>query len=143
MNKLKIYLGDMTYDTITLSTETFPLNIGFIASYCLKNLEKKFQDVANYCRGLTYNILGKDRISSNFEHVFKYDLSQWLKNNSELTLDNFEFGKPTNISFKISDEQYKVVQNEIDRYGTSITGLSKATKHLQFQFLLRKPSFLV
>ncbi len=40
MEKLKIYLGDMTYDTITLSTETFPLNIGFIASYC----EKKFED---------------------------------------------------------------------------------------------------
>ena len=34
--KLKIYLGDMTYDTVTLSTETFPLNIGFIASYCIK-----------------------------------------------------------------------------------------------------------
>jgi hypothetical protein len=31
MSKLKIYLGDMTYDTITFSTETFPLNIGFIA----------------------------------------------------------------------------------------------------------------
>ena len=26
----------MTYDTVTLSTETFPLNIGFIASYCIK-----------------------------------------------------------------------------------------------------------
>ena len=36
--KLKIYLGDMTYDTVTLSTETFPLNIGFIASYCIKLL---------------------------------------------------------------------------------------------------------
>ena len=36
MDNLKIYLGDMTYDTITLSTETFPLNIGFIASYCIK-----------------------------------------------------------------------------------------------------------
>jgi len=34
MNKLKIYLGDLTYDTVSLSTEAFPLNIGLIASYC-------------------------------------------------------------------------------------------------------------
>ena len=31
---IKIYLGDLTYDTVTISTESFPLNIGYIASYC-------------------------------------------------------------------------------------------------------------
>ena len=35
MKSLKIFLGDLTYDTITLATEAFPLNIGFVASYCL------------------------------------------------------------------------------------------------------------
>ena len=34
MKPLKIYLGDLTYDTITLSTETMPLNIGYLAAYC-------------------------------------------------------------------------------------------------------------
>ena len=33
---LKIYLGDLTYDTVTLATEAMPLNIGFAASYCIK-----------------------------------------------------------------------------------------------------------
>ena len=33
MNPLKIYLLDLTYDTITLSTEAFPLNVGYIAAY--------------------------------------------------------------------------------------------------------------
>ena len=33
---LKIYLGDLTYDTISLSTDSFPLNIGYIAGYCNK-----------------------------------------------------------------------------------------------------------
>ena len=36
MKPLKIFLADLTYDTITLSTDAFPLNIGFIASYCKK-----------------------------------------------------------------------------------------------------------
>ncbi len=105
-----------------------------------KNLEKKFQNVANYCRGLTFNILGSDRRTSNFEHDFDYDVSKWLLDNSK-PLDNFQFKNSTKIIFKISDEQYKVVQNEIDRYGESTTGTSKAIKHLQFQFLLRNPSF--
>ena len=33
---IKIYLGDLTYDTITVSTNNVPLNIGYIASYCIK-----------------------------------------------------------------------------------------------------------
>ena len=33
MKPLKIFLADLTYDTITLSTDVFPLNIGYIASY--------------------------------------------------------------------------------------------------------------
>ena len=41
MNSLKIYLGDLTYDTIALSTESFPLNIGFIAANCIKNFGSK------------------------------------------------------------------------------------------------------
>ena len=34
LNPLVIYLADLTHDTIGLATEVFPLNIGFIASYC-------------------------------------------------------------------------------------------------------------
>ena len=33
---IKIFLGDLTYNTIGMSTEVFPLNIGYIAAYCKK-----------------------------------------------------------------------------------------------------------
>jgi hypothetical protein len=128
------HMEDWTENVIQVSKNIIKENCDFD-----KNLEKQFQDIANYCRGLTYNILGKDRLSSNFKHIFEYDVSKWLLNNSKLSIDKFLFIKPQNIIFKISDEQYQVVQNEIDRYGESTTGLSKATKHLQFQFLLRTP----
>ncbi|MBU2102535.1 MAG: hypothetical protein KKF80_03985, partial [Candidatus Omnitrophica bacterium] len=32
---LKIYLGDLTYDTVAISTNAFPLNIGYIGSFCM------------------------------------------------------------------------------------------------------------
>ena len=44
MTKLKIYLGDLTYDTIVLANDVFPLNIGFVASYTL-NKFKEFVDI--------------------------------------------------------------------------------------------------
>ena len=40
-NKLKIYLCDLTYDTILLVSDTIPINIGFIASYINKYLGKE------------------------------------------------------------------------------------------------------
>ena len=36
MKNLKIFLGDLTYDTLTLSTEGTPLNIGYIGAYAKK-----------------------------------------------------------------------------------------------------------
>ena len=40
MDKLRIFLGDLTYDTVAISTEAMPLNVGYVASYC----KKKFGD---------------------------------------------------------------------------------------------------
>ena len=39
--KLKIYLCDLTYDTIILVSDVIPINIGFIGSYLLENYKDK------------------------------------------------------------------------------------------------------
>jgi len=41
MTKLKIYLADLTYDSISLATDSLPLNIGFVAAYCKQKFGKK------------------------------------------------------------------------------------------------------
>jgi len=38
---LKIFLGDLTYTTVTIATEALPINIGYIASYCTKRFGNK------------------------------------------------------------------------------------------------------
>jgi len=38
---IRIFLGDLTYDTIGMSTEVFPLNVGYIAAYCKKQFGSK------------------------------------------------------------------------------------------------------
>ena len=44
---LLIYLGDLTYDTVTISTESFPLNIGYISSYCQSLFNEKVNSKEN------------------------------------------------------------------------------------------------
>ena len=41
--KLKVYLCDLTYDTIILVSDTIPINIGFIGSYMKKKLGNKIE----------------------------------------------------------------------------------------------------
>ena len=40
-NPIRIFLGDLTYNTIGMSTEVFPLNVGYIAAYCKKQFGSK------------------------------------------------------------------------------------------------------
>ena len=42
---LKIYLGDLTYDTICVSTNGTPLNIGYIASHCIQQFQSDIEIV--------------------------------------------------------------------------------------------------
>ena len=45
MAKLKIYLADLTYSTVVIANDVFPLNVGLIASYTL-NKFKKYVDIS-------------------------------------------------------------------------------------------------
>lgn len=40
---LKIYLADLTYTTLSISTDAFPLNIGYVGAYCQKLLGKQIE----------------------------------------------------------------------------------------------------
>ena len=40
---MKIFLADLTYFTVTIATESLPINIGYIASYCLKKFGAKVE----------------------------------------------------------------------------------------------------
>ena len=41
VSPIRIFLGDLTYNTIGMSTEVFPLNVGYIAAYCKKRFGSK------------------------------------------------------------------------------------------------------
>ena len=42
-SQIRIFLADLTYNTVSLATEVFPLNIGLIASYCNEKFVDKIE----------------------------------------------------------------------------------------------------
>ena len=86
--KIKIYLCDLTYDTIVLVTDTIPINVGYIASYLDKNL--------------------KDQIEIK---LFKYpnELLKELKNNPPdiLGLSNYSWNSNLSEMFAIIGKKNK------------------------------------
>lgn len=74
MKPLKIYLADLTYTTLSLASDTFPLNVGYIASYCKKKFGKNVDiRIFKYVKNLESairenppNILGLSNYQWNF-----------------------------------------------------------------------------
>ena len=103
-----------------------------------KKLERQFRAISDYCRGLSYNVMGTDRMMTNPEYEFDYDVHKWIIDKSESDIEKFKI-EPIKLSFVISEEQFKVVQNNIDIYGYSQIGKSKALKMIPIQKLWRTP----
>ena len=102
-------------------------------------LEKQFESVVNYCRGLAHNVLGKDRQDTNPTYEFEYDIPSWLIPKNDKKLNNFKLDTKIVITFELDNDQYKIVQDNIDVYGHSRIGKSKTLKMLPNQKLWRRP----
>ena len=100
-------------------------------------LKEQFVAISNYCRGLGYNVLGKDRMQTNPEYDYNYDIVSWLK--ADTTLDNFKLKKVSKAMFKLTDKQFDHVKQLIKIYGDSDSGLCKVCNYTYNTILWRKP----
>lgn len=100
---------------------------------------EQFQEVCNYCKGLEFNLLGKDRMFTNPEFFFNYNIKDWVGDNSGLKLKDFRFQVNTKILFKLTDEQIKLVDDMFKAYGESGHVRSQILKHLGIVLISRKP----
>jgi radical SAM superfamily enzyme YgiQ (UPF0313 family) len=77
-NPLKIYLCDLTYDTIILVSDTIPINIGFIGSYLKKKLGDKVDiDLFKYPNDLL------ERVKKDPPDILGLSNYSWNSNLSE------------------------------------------------------------
>ena len=105
-----------------------------------EEIEKQFHDVGNYCRGRCHNPLGKDRMQTNPEFTFYYDIIKWLSDNSDnMLLDECKLPEPVKTVFNLTNEQYKFINDTLDLYGDNLIGKTKARLLESTQTIWRKP----
>lgn len=105
--------------------------------------QRQLSDVGNYCHGISYNVLGIDRMKTNPQYQFQYDVSRWLLDKDDLPLRCFKLNSKLEVMFKISKEQYKLVQDNLDIYGNTPNGKGQVLKKIPKQILWRQPIILV
>ena len=97
------------------------------------------EDIANFCRGIGHNPLKPNRMGTNPEYQFTFDIVNWLENKSNKQLELFKMDKEKEITFMYTEEQNKIIQDDIDFNGDTLIGKTKALKAIPFQMLWRKP----
>ena len=105
-----------------------------------EEIKKQFHDVGNYCRGRCHNPLGKDRMQTNPEFTFYYDIIKWLSDNSDnMLLDECKLPEPVKTVFSLTNEQYKFINDTLYLYGDNLIGKTKARLLESTQTIWRKP----
>ena len=104
-----------------------------------ETLEEQFSSIANYSRGISYSLLSKERGSTNPEYIFHYDILRWLHDPNDSALSNFKFSSPTRLSFRLTAEQLKTVQDSFDVFGDTKIGRGQVIKKIPIDILCRCP----
>ena len=104
--------------------------------------EKQFYDISNYCRGKCHNPLGKNRMKTNPEFSFNYDIDKWMNDKLDIyTLDEFRVSEPLKIIFTLTDEQFRIVRDNIELFGHTTVGYTKALKMIPERMFWRNPTY--
>lgn len=128
------------WTTFVFATLKTLLNEKKIFSEVLSN---QFNEVLNYSLGVSFNPLGKNRMSTNPKYEFYYDMIEWLNiSNSNLPLSRFRLDSKAEIEFRYSEDQYNFIQDQLERFDHNIVAASKAlfaTTSIPAHYFWRKP----
>ena len=98
---------------------------------------EQFDSVSNFCRGLSFNPLGNNRLETNPKFLFHYDIEKWLKSSKNENLRFFRLDSPYELVFKLTEQQYRYVQDKLNIFGTTSVGKSQTIKRTPIELLWR------
>jgi len=127
------YLEDLVENVMEIA-----LNLLKEKSHFTTELNEQFDDIVNYCKGTTFNVLGDDRLNTNPEYEFNFDIKSWFETKSNENLSKFKLSKTMKYSFIFTEQQYCVVQNCLDCHENTAIGKGTALKSIPTNFLWRK-----
>jgi len=107
------------------------------------DIQNEFSAICDYCSGTCLNPLGADRMNTNPEFQFVYDVTKWLSDTSDtLFLKDCKLTSPHKIAFNLTTEQFKVIHDTLEMYSDTIIGKTKVLKMVSQKTLWRRPVIL-
>ncbi len=97
----------------------------------------EFENIANYCRGLTSNPLGLDEKTGMKKYSFQLDVKRWYENDEGIFIDKFRFEDREEMMFCYSKEEEELFENFMNVYGTTPNGMSQVLKRIPKKNLWR------
>ena len=139
-NVIQFYFTQILLTSMNEWTEYFIECCNEILKELLFNEAKSkiFNQICDYCRGLSHNVLGKDRMSTNPMYEFNFDIEKWLKKPNQ-KIEDFQLNKSVRYQFKFSDMQFKQLEDNLRIFGNSSIGWTSVVKNTQIHYLWRKP----
>lgn len=87
--------------------------------------QEQFADIRNFCLGRIHNLWGSERHLDNPVYEFRYDIPHWYASKNKKGLEHFLLRRKKKLVFKFSNKQLKEINDWIERFGTSDTGIGR------------------
>ena len=139
-NVIQYYFTQILLTSMNEWTEYFIECCKEILKEFLSNETKSkiFNQICNYCRGLSHNVLGENRMSTNPTYEFDFDMEKWLKKPNQ-QIEDFQLSKSVTYQFKFSNVQFEQLEDNLRIFGSSSIGWTSVVKNTQIHYLWRKP----
>ena len=141
INVLQHYQAMVIFDNMDKWTE-FTLKI--TESILIKNnkfsldIQNEFNDIANYCRGLSFDPLNRNRMTKIPEFTFNHNIKKWLESKEDL--EKFK-EHAVKIKFSFSEKQFNLVEDALNSCGDTMIGKSRIFRWIQPDNIWRTPIF--
>ena len=78
-----------------------------------------------FCAAKVYNIWGEKRNLDNPEIELNYDIAAWYQRGNENKIKAFKFNFPQRFKFSFTEEQMRIADEYIERFGATPTGIGR------------------
>ena len=102
-------------------------------------LSEVLNDIRAYCAGRVHNIWGNDRNEDNPCISMSYDVSNWLRSPLDTPIADFKFNQPVVYKFGFSEAKREEMAAQIQRYGTTATGIGRIMAQMGRDRIWREP----
>ncbi|MGE4648832.1 MAG: B12-binding domain-containing radical SAM protein [Arenicellales bacterium] len=111
-----------------------------LENHTIDDFNSQLNSIEQYCKGSCENIFGEDRLKSNPEFIFDYDILTWMNTGVTASLNSFKLDQKSKIKFSLTQEQYDVLEDKLNIFGHNKIGKSQSVNWVPQHVFWRKPS---